>query len=316
MRRSDPDAGNDRPNRRQSIEPVLVSRQALSARRVPDADYWLREDTLVEPPIHRATPQPQPAPVVVDAEVPVVRPQRRGRTVLLIVAALLVPGLVVLAEMQPVVRERLSGMAAALRERMAPSSTAAPIAEAEPVPALARIAIEPAPLAPTPVPDPPPPAASRPEPPAPLAAEPQAVIAPASVPERSAEPVLPPPEPAAPTVAAVTPPALPVPAATPPAQPAVVPQQAEAPRPAPRVVPLPPRAAPPPRVSRDTAEAEPVFQPFDPPASRRDNAAEREAAGKAVPRNARCALLIRTAQLGIGLEITDLAYLRRVCAPD
>lgn len=58
------------------------------------------------------------------------------------------------------------------------------------------------------------------------------------------------------------------------------------------------------------------MQPYDPLPARRDLAAERDAARQAVPRNARCALLIRTAQLGIGLEVTDFAYLRRVCAAD
>ncbi|HYF06080.1 MAG TPA: hypothetical protein VD970_00525 [Acetobacteraceae bacterium] len=89
-----------------------------------------------------------------------------------------------------------------------------------------------------------------------------------------------------------------------------------------------PRPAPPPRVARNPRA--PADQPADTgpddgaaagpvvtPPRRADvlDGPDGASTVKAVPRNARCALLIRTAQLGLTLEVTDLAYLRRVCAP-
>lgn len=138
-------------------------------------------------------------------------------------------------------------------------------------------------------------------------------------------------------------------AAVPPPPPAPAPPVTESPRPAPPAVtraPETPRGNPPPAASpRRQAEEQP--RPAPPPRVARNprlpaeppadtGADDGAAAGavvtpprradvldgldgasavKAVPRNARCALLIRTAQLGLPLEVTDLAYLRRVCAP-
>lgn len=311
LRRSDPPAQADHAARREPVEPVLVSQVRL-ARRAPEADYWLRQDTLVEPPIHpRLAPRPPPAPIVVDADPPAPRRKRRVPFALLVAAALLGPCLAALAALQPGLLPRL---ATALRDGVAPAAPALPLASSRPerpAPAgpgesgaagqLSTQGTGPAPSDQRPGIDPSPTAppiaavgiAEDPAPPAGAAAGHSAVATPlvpaagVSVPDATPQPAL-----------AATPPREAVPSARSPAPP----------RP-------PPAGAPPGRITRG-AHAEPEFPPIDPPSARRDTSAEREAAAKAVPRNARCALLIRTAQLGIGLEVTDLAYLGRVCAPD
>jgi hypothetical protein len=58
--------------------------------------------------------------------------------------------------------------------------------------------------------------------------------------------------------------------------------------------------------------------PMPPPVApvRGSDSPERIAAAQAVPRTVRCAVLIRAVQAGTALEVTDLAYLQRRCAPD
>ena len=312
LRRSDPQAQHDHPARRQPVEPVLLPAGSM-VRRAPEADYWLRHDTLVEPPIHpRVEAAPQPAPAVVPKVTPPPPRRRRLPVALLLALGLLGPSLAVVAAVQPGVLLHLSGVAAALRGSVAPPVPELPVvlppserapdethdAQDAAGPSSAQ-STGPAPADPPPETTP----ATRPAPPDETASAPDDARLQAPVPQAAAaQPVIAP--------AAATPPPAPTPAsrdslASGPAVGAAQP-----------VRPPPPhRALPPARAGRGVP-AGPEFVPFDPPPSRRDISAEREAATKAVPRNARCALLIRTAQLGIGLEVTDLAYLRRVCAPD